>query len=66
MAQRLLLQLNPSRERLRPVSDGVDFLGYIVRPFHLLVRRRVVGHLREALRCSERVLVGQHARISDT
>ena len=48
VAERLLLQLNPARERLRPVDDGVDFLGYIVRPFHLLVRRRVVGHLRRA------------------
>jgi predicted tellurium resistance membrane protein TerC len=59
LAERLLLQLNPARQRLRPVSDGVDFLGYIVRPFHLLVRRRVVGHLREALRRSERALVGR-------
>jgi len=38
----LLLKLNP-KKRLRPVSDGIDFLGYIIRPSHLLVRRRVVG-----------------------
>jgi hypothetical protein len=65
LTERLLLQLNPTRERLRPVSDGVDFLGYIVRPFHLLVRRRVIGHLREALGRSERVLVGQHAQATE-
>jgi hypothetical protein len=59
------LRLNPTRERLQPVSDGVDFLGYIVRPFHLLVRRRVVGHLREALARSERLLVGRHARATE-
>ncbi|QVL49257.1 MAG: hypothetical protein KFB96_01630 [Thiocapsa sp.] len=35
--------------RLRPVSDGADFLGYIVRPHYRLVRRRVVGNLREKL-----------------
>ena len=57
LAERLLLQLNPSRERLRPVSNGVDFLGYIVRPHHLLVRRRVVGHWRETLRRFESRLV---------
>jgi len=57
--------LNSSRQRLRPVSDGVDFVGYIVRPFHLLVRRRVVGHLREALRRSERALVGRHAQATE-
>ena len=60
LAERLLLQLNPARQRLRRVS--VDFLGYIVRPFHLLMRRRVVGHLREALARSHRALVGQHAQ----
>ena len=36
--------------RLAPVSQGVDFLGYIVRPGYRLVRRRVLGHLRDRLR----------------
>ncbi|MCP3954331.1 MAG: reverse transcriptase [Desulfobacterales bacterium] len=31
--------------RLRPINNGVDFLGYIARPGYLLVRRRVVGNL---------------------
>ena len=57
LAEQRRLQLHPVRARLPPVSDGVDFLGYIVRPFHLLVRRRVLGQLREALRRSERALV---------
>lgn len=52
-----MLELNPSRERLRTVGDGVDFLGYIVRRDYLLVRRRVVGHLRERLQRYERQLV---------
>ncbi|MCI5218763.1 MAG: hypothetical protein D3914_06120, partial [Candidatus Electrothrix sp. LOE2] len=34
---------------LRPVRSGANFLGYIVRPDYLLVRRRVVGNLRERL-----------------
>ncbi len=57
LGQTLLLQLNDSRERLAPVENGVDFLGYIVRPFHLLVRRRVIGHLSERLQYFERALV---------
>lgn len=36
-------------QRLRPLRDGVDFLGYVVRPTHILVRRRVVSHAREKL-----------------
>ena len=63
--EQLDLQLNPARERLKPVADGVDFLGYIVRPFHLLVRRRVVGHLREALAQSQQALVHQHANCTE-
>ena len=35
--------------KLRPLHDGIDFLGYVVRPTHTLVRRRVVAHLRTAL-----------------
>lgn len=42
------LRLN-ARRKLRPVSDGIDFLGYVVRPAYVLVRRRVVGALRERL-----------------
>jgi hypothetical protein len=35
--------------RLAPVSNGIDFLGYLVRPHYRLVRRRVIGHLHERL-----------------
>ena len=34
---------------LAPVALGADFLGYRVRPSHLLVRPRVVQHFRQAL-----------------
>lgn len=57
LLDRLRLQLN-ERRKLRPVSDGIDFLGYIVRPDYLLVRRRVVGALRERLKGAEESLVG--------
>lgn len=45
----LKLELN-ARQRLAPVSNGIDFLGYIVRRDYLLVRRRVVNHLKCRLR----------------
>jgi hypothetical protein len=50
LREHLRLELNPTRQRLRPVGDGVDFLGYIVRVDYRLVRRRVVNHLQERLR----------------
>jgi len=51
----LHLQLN-ERRKLHPISDGIDFLGYIVRPDYLLVRRRVIGNLWEKLHHAEQVL----------
>lgn len=49
LADDLQLTLNAKRTRLRPVSDGIDFLGYIVRHDYRLVRRRVIGNLEERL-----------------
>ncbi|HET7163060.1 MAG TPA: reverse transcriptase/maturase family protein [Rhodanobacteraceae bacterium] len=43
--------------RLRPLGDGIDFLGYVIKPTHTLVRRRVVSHLRTALSDWERAHV---------
>jgi hypothetical protein len=59
----LALELNP-RQRLAPVSNGIDFLGYIVRRDYRLVRKRVVNNLRERLREYEARLVstGQGVR----
>lgn len=49
------LELN-DRVRLRPVANGIDFLGYIVRPDYLLSRRRVKGTLYERLLETEKML----------
>jgi hypothetical protein len=46
----LALEVNTKRTRLRPVSDGIDFVGYFVRREYLLVRRRVVSQLKVKLR----------------
>lgn len=54
----LALELNP-KQRLAPVSNGIDFLGYIVRRDYLLVRRRVVNNLKTRLRAYEARLVGE-------
>ncbi len=59
LAERLQLELNNKREKLRPVSDGIDFLGYIVRRDYTLVRKRVVNNLRAKLRGFEAQLVRQ-------
>ena len=55
LKDRWRLHLN-AKQRLRPVADGMDFLGYIVRPNYRLVRRRVVGSLHERLFQAEQTL----------
>jgi hypothetical protein len=45
---RLSLELKPG-SRLQQLSTGIDFLGYVVYPRHVVVRRRVVTHAREKL-----------------
>lgn len=59
LRDRLTLTLNP-KQRLALVSNGIDFLGYIVRQDYLLVRKRVVNHLQEKLRDYEAQLVTEH------
>jgi len=49
LRDKLDLFLNESKTIMRPVSDGVDYLGYIVRPFYILVRRRVVSNIKSRL-----------------
>ena len=53
--ERLDLQLKAG-QILRPTHAGADFLGYIVRPHYRLVRRRVVGNLRDKLRSFQQQL----------
>ena len=48
LVERLQLRLKADI-RLKPLTAGIDFLGYVVRPTHTLVRRRVVSHARAAL-----------------
>jgi hypothetical protein len=42
------------------VSDGIDFLGFIVRRDYRLVRRRVVNACKARLRAYRELLVSEH------
>ncbi len=44
----LALEIKPG-STVKRVSDGADFLGYIVRPDYILARRRVVNNLKYRL-----------------
>ena len=49
LRDRLRLELKADI-KLKPLSAGCDFLGYVIYPSHRTVRRRVVGHLRQKLK----------------
>lgn len=57
LADRLRLELKADI-KLKPLSAGCDFLGYVIYPTHMVVRRRVTGHAREKLSAWQR----QHVR----
>ncbi|MBW2591852.1 MAG: group II intron reverse transcriptase domain-containing protein [Deltaproteobacteria bacterium] len=44
------LDLNERKTTINPVGNGIDYLGYIVRPFYILVRRRVINNLKHKIR----------------
>ena len=48
LGERLELRLKDDIQ-LRQLSDGLDFLGYVIHPTHIRVRRRVVSHARQAI-----------------
>ncbi|MCX5885281.1 MAG: reverse transcriptase domain-containing protein [Proteobacteria bacterium] len=60
VSRQLNLSLNEKHGRILPVSNGIDFLGYIIREDYLLVRRRVVNNLREKLEWFQQRLISEH------
>jgi len=49
LTDHLDLRLNLSKTIIKPISNGIDYLGYIIRPFYILVRKRVVNNLKNKI-----------------
>ena len=56
LQERLLLRLKPE-VKLLPLSNGIDFLGYIVRPWSIFVRRRVLKNFKRKLATADTELI---------
>ncbi|HBG07860.1 MAG: hypothetical protein A2075_16110 [Geobacteraceae bacterium GWC2_58_44] len=54
LAERLRLELNTRYAAITDVRNGIDFIGYIIRPDYVLVRRRSVNNLKNRLDKFER------------
>ena len=48
LQEKLQLELSP-KFTLDYINNGANFLGYIVRPYYKLVRKRVIGNLHEKM-----------------
>jgi len=46
---KLQLNLHPHKQILQPISHGIDFVGYFIKPFHTLIRQRTVRNLKKKL-----------------
>ncbi|ETR67500.1 MAG: Retron-type reverse transcriptase [Candidatus Magnetoglobus multicellularis str. Araruama] len=57
LKNQLSLSLNPKQRRLAPVKNGCNFLGYIIKPSHLLVRKRTVNKCKNLLNRYEKKLI---------
>jgi len=49
LKDKLDLALNTHKTTIQPISNGIDYLGYIVRPFYILIRRRVINNLKKKI-----------------
>ncbi len=49
LIKNLKLKLHKNKDKLGEVKNGINFLGYIVRPNYILSRRRVVSNLKQKL-----------------
>ncbi len=70
LAEKLVLRLHPKRRKLLPISNGMDFLGYIIRRDYILVRRRVINNLKSRLRRfarnDESAVIANPARLAES
>ncbi|MBI5047640.1 MAG: hypothetical protein HZB54_01630, partial [Deltaproteobacteria bacterium] len=62
VADKLNLSFNDRYNSIIPVSNGIDFLGYVIRQDYTLVRRRVVNNLKTKLGWFEKKLVSHSSR----
>ena len=49
LEKELFLELQPSKDKYGSIYGGIDFVGYVVKPSHVLVRDRLVKNLKNKL-----------------
>jgi len=63
LEEKLLLELHPRKVEIRRCTRGIDFLGYVVLPYHTVVRTKTKKRMMRKLR--EQVTRFKNGRISE-
>jgi hypothetical protein len=50
LSERLLLELHSTKISIRPIQQGIDFLGYVTRPHHRTLRTRTKKRMMKKLK----------------
>jgi hypothetical protein len=64
VSSRLKLILHPRRQKLQPITNGIDFLGYIIRHNYTLVRHRVLNNFKARMRYFENLIRNNNGRLN--
>jgi len=62
LRRELKLELHPEKVMIRKVTQGVDFLGYVVFPHHILLRKRTKRRIERKL--AEKILLCKGGQLS--
>ena len=49
LRDKLRLKLHPKKQILQSIDKGIDFVGFVVKPDYILMRRRIVKNLKQKL-----------------
>lgn len=65
LKERLRLELHPKKVSIRKYSQGIDFLGYVILPNHIVIRtktkQRILRRLRQRIDEYERGRISEHS-----
>ncbi|KKW31353.1 MAG: Retron-type reverse transcriptase [Candidatus Kaiserbacteria bacterium GW2011_GWC2_52_8b] len=64
--ERLALELNEKKQIMQEVSKGIDWLGYIVKPDHVAIRRRIIRNFKRKLYMFDRAFGSEQKPSQET
>jgi hypothetical protein len=59
LKQELKLELNPKKTKIQQFQKGLDFLGYVIYPHHITMRKRNIVNLKNKLKYANYWLDGE-------